>query len=161
MTLLVGHADARPRSAPQRLVALVPLLEFFRQRRAGRAITVVLSDGRKARTAREIALDIAQQHGISRATVWRWHARYKPGDLARRRRSDAGASLYFQRRPDAAALLARLLKKKRSAQEIYETLRRAVPAPAPCYGTVATYSRRLRAQARAARRRRKQPGAVA
>jgi hypothetical protein len=154
------RTSSKPRNAPQRLVAILPLLEFFRQRRAGCAITAVLSNGRKPSTSNDVVADIAAQHGIAPATVWRWCAAFQRGryaGLARRMRSDA----YFVRRPDAAELLARLLKKKRSARAICETLRRAVPAPAPSYATVCKHVRRLRAQARAARRRGKQQGAVA
>ena len=148
--------SSKPHTAPQQLVAILPLLEFFRQRRAGCTITVVLSDGRTPRTARDLAADIAARHRVAPSTIWRWLRRYRPGDLARRMRSDRGTSYYFARRPDAGYLLAHLLEKKRSAQEIYETLRRAVPAPAPCYATVAAYCSRLLAQRRSARRRDKQ-----
>ncbi|MGB9105974.1 MAG: helix-turn-helix domain-containing protein [Terriglobales bacterium] len=153
-------ASARPRTAPERLVAILPLLEFFRQSRAGCTVTIVLSDGSKPRTSKDVVADIAAQHRISPSTICKWYSRFQRGcyaALANRRRCDA----YFTERPDAAELLARLLSKKYSAQEIYETLRRAVPAPAPCYVTVAGYCRRLKAQARAARRRGKQHGAVA
>jgi hypothetical protein len=142
----------RSKTAPERLIAILPLLEFFRQRRAGCTVTVRCSDGSKPRTSNDLVADIAAQHGISPKTAWAWFSAYEGGryaGLARRRRSDA----YFSRQPRAAKLLADLLRKKRSARAIYETLQHALPAPAPCYSTVRVEVRRLRAQRRATRRR--------
>ncbi|MGA2330099.1 MAG: hypothetical protein ABSH05_28005 [Bryobacteraceae bacterium] len=143
----------------ERLIAVLDVLEFRRQQRRGH-ITMLLSNGRRPRILTDIVADAAQRWGVSPKSVWRWLGLYDRGAfdaLARRTRSDS----YFARRPDAAELAARLLEKKRSAQEIHETLRLAVPAPAPCYPTVASYCRRLRAERRAARRCGKQHGAVA
>jgi hypothetical protein len=148
MTRTAQHRHLAP---PQRLAALADLLEFRRQQRLGR-ITMILSSGRRPRTVTDVVVDAAQQWGVSVNSLWRWISLYDRGNFESLARSGRGDS-YFVRRADVAELAARLLSEKYSARAIHETLLRAVPAPAPSYPTVCKYARRLRAEARAARRR--------
>lgn len=141
------------RTASERLLVISPLLEFlcFNKRRRGATTSI---------RARDIAKEISKRHGIGCSTVWRWVGQFTSSGgrsayraLARRTRSDAGVSRFFRSRPEVAESLAQLLRGKRSARQIHESLRHSIPAPVPCYGTIAIYCRRLRAERRAARRR--------
>ncbi|MGB9106090.1 MAG: hypothetical protein WCC59_15125, partial [Terriglobales bacterium] len=101
--------SARPRTAPERLIALLPLVEFFRQRRAGCTVTTVLSDASLPRRSEDIVRDIASRHRVGRSTVWRWYTALKGAGgcaayvaLMRRPRSDRGRARYFENRPYVA-----------------------------------------------------------
>ncbi|MBZ5570228.1 MAG: hypothetical protein LAN64_20610 [Acidobacteriia bacterium] len=154
--------SSKPRTAPERLLAILPLLQYFWQLRAGCAITVVLSNGRKAGTSETIAADIALQCGVCLRSIWRWYDAFKQAGgcagfaaLMRRKRSDKGKRRYFDERPYVAQLLAKLIfRKKLSAKAAYDSISGHIAEP-PCYQTVCRELKRVRAQARAARRRRK------
>ena len=151
---------SKPRTATQRLVAIVPLLDFLRQKRGGCTITVLLSNGRKPDTSEEIAADIALQCGVCLRSIWRWYDAFKQAGgcagcaaLQRRKRCDCGSSRWFGSRPKAAKLLARLiLIQKSTARVAHYELQRSL-GQAPCYPTVANRARQLKNAARAARRR--------
>lgn len=156
---------SKPRTAAERLTAIVPLVEYLTRKAAGRAPAVTLADGSVPRTSEDVAHDIAGQRGISRGSVWRWYMLFERAGgcsayaaLARRTRSDKNRRRYFEARPYVAELLARLvLRKKLSPKAAHDSIRSHISQP-PCLSTVLAEVRRLRPRSRAARRHERKGG---
>ena len=132
-------------TAPERMHALVPILEFRRLRRRNGKRGMSLPDGTAAHTEDQVVRFVASQTGVSPASVWNWFARYRRGgynSLANRPRSDKGISTYFSTHPAALAILRQAARRGLSASACHSLLCERVEAP-PSLPTVFKIHRRL------------------
>ena len=131
--------------AQRRLEAISPMIEF-RKKSNGYKPVVKLGDGREIRNLDSLAVYIAAQHKISRATLWTWYSRFKEKGflgLADDVRSDKGLSRFFVDYPKLAEMAqAKYLVEKLSVKRVHEVLERQCTEQkidAPCYNTVRAY----------------------
>lgn len=106
-------------------------------------------DDHQFQTVDEVARYLAKQHGLSRATIFRWDRRFRDGGygaLADEPREDCGISRAFADRTEAASFVqGKYLREGLSVRLTYEALLREWnvlcddgEAP-PCYRTVLNY----------------------
>ena len=144
--------------ARERYSKIEPLIRFQAEERsnpAGQlhlALSLVLPDGSPVTTRTQMRLYLANKHGLSDITIYRWVRRFtKRGlvGLADQARSDRGNSRFFEKYPDAATLAAYLyLGQRQSARAAYEAIQRDClllklkPCELPSYETVRAFLKR-------------------
>lgn len=148
--LRVALTPAAERKAAERLAILQPLIDFVDDATCrARLSQLRLNDGRAVTTAELMAVYLAEQHGVSAPTLWRWKGQYTRGGfhaLAPEIRSDKGSSRWFKRFPAAAQVVASAyLKPFQTAATAYESLVRSrdllglTESDLPSYETVRRY----------------------
>lgn len=131
-------------SPTERIAAIGPMLVFRRKSQVMRQRPLQI-DGHMVRNLQQLAVRIAKAHRVSSQSVWNWYCAFLksgyPG--ASPVRADRGSSRYFERFPEAAAVVAQMhLIERASAHAIHRVLRQS-SANTPAYGTVLSYVRSL------------------
>ncbi len=122
----------------------MPMLEFRLASATGeRPIFVPGGFGpRTIHTLDDLAQHIANKHGISPRTVWKWYCQFQESSfraLANGLRTDHGHSRYFAAHPIAQQIVERYLGGGMSIRDIHRALCRELPGEAPSYGTLRAY----------------------
>ena len=107
---------------------------------------LVLADGREFTSPARMGHCLADRHGVSPGTIWRWHRAFKKQGmvgLADQMRSDKGKSRFFQHHPKAATLVSYLyLEQRQRCIRPFEGIQRDClslgirPQELPSYSTV-------------------------
>ena len=137
--------------ARERYSIIEPLIQFEGQRstlpdQLPLELSLVLPDGSPVTTRTQMRRYLANKHGLSDITIWRWVRRFTkrglPG-LADQARNDGGTSRFFAQHPKAANLVAYVkLAQRQSVATSYAALERdcltvgVKPCDLPSYETV-------------------------
>ncbi len=147
-------------SAEQRLVAIIPMLEFTRRKKRGERLPMQLklADGStvSVSTFDELARSISASIGVSPRTVWNWYCKYKHRQYSglAHVRADRGVSRAFAHNFKAKLLLQKACHAGASAACIHRTLKIKFGAEAPCYATVRAHCKAIERGKRGSARRR-------
>lgn len=100
------------KQATERLAIIKPLIEYLRDG-STHATThqLALADGELVQNSDALARYLAEQHGISAATIWRWYSAFQKGGaiaLARKPRADKNRSTWAAENRELADLAAYL-----------------------------------------------------
>lgn len=122
----------------------MPMLEFRLASATGeRPVFVPGGFGpRTINTLDDLAQHIANKHGISPRTVWKWYCQFQELSfraLANGIRSDRGQSRYFAAHPIAQQIVQGYLGARMSVRDIHRVLCGELHGEAPSYGTVRAY----------------------
>lgn len=126
----MSAATARSRlTATDRLLAIVPLLEYRERSQRGKKPPTTLA---------HITEEIAAQHGVCTRTVRRWYTRFLHHGFAGlvRRRRDAGQSRFAKSHPEVLDMVRARMGSGRSDFAIFNSLRLVLGPGAPAYETV-------------------------
>lgn len=92
-----------------RITVIKPLIDYLALRTKAERNQWCMQEGWPVGSADELAKQIATNHGLGRATIWRWYRTYKESGAAElfdRPRGQKGVSRWFTKYPDAGALAA-------------------------------------------------------
>jgi putative transposase len=126
--LRMPSTEAHNEQVDFRVTVISPLLELLKVKGKAERREWCKANGFLVGSADALAKQIAENHGVGRATLWRWVKIFRDkgaNDLFNKARGDKGVSRWFARYPEAGALVAYVyLLQRQSIMCAWEAVKR-------------------------------------